>query len=94
MGTLSETKLRAIIIEFKKLKTDLDKLETELANVDIDEYPPAGREFINDMAFFHRRMAEIHTMYQADVFEIEESLNSKIIPSTMGSGLEVCGASR
>lgn len=78
----TEKRLRDIIDAFNRVGNALDRLETALAAVDVDEYKPAGHDFIRDMAWGHKRMREIHICYSPRASGVEEILKPKSAPIT------------
>ena len=94
MSTYTQDNLVEIIGAYHQVHAALNKLESALAKVDIEEYKKPGQDFIRDMAFCHRRMMETHIIYRSDVVEAESTLNPKIQTYALRPGLEVCGASR
>uniref|UniRef100_A0A6H1ZPA2 Uncharacterized protein n=1 Tax=viral metagenome TaxID=1070528 RepID=A0A6H1ZPA2_9ZZZZ len=78
MPTYTHDKIVEIIGAYHQVHAALNKLESALAKVDIEEYKKPGQDFIRDMAFCYRRMMETHIVYRSDVVEAESILGRDI----------------
>jgi len=78
MATYTDIKFFRIIEAFKELDAAFKKMEDSLAEVDIDEYEPKGKDFIQNMRCFHNWIADPLKIYRSDIIGAECELNSKM----------------